>query len=809
MDSPESEWEIQQSSGGNSSNNGKLCWMLRLGKKILVSGIVISSAPLVLPPLMAISAIGFACSVPYGVFLVSYACTQTVMNRLLPMPLPASPLLVEYRKELDHGEEEADWDEKLGGQNEVIKGGIDMEREEEEFKKDTIQEVKMRLELVDKEEEELDERNIVQEDAFWKGGAEIDQTKTMEEVEEKGYEEDNGVFLDKEEERSSQIFEVEVDEIIELKTEQPIIEDSGSEQPASEGHFEAVAEEDEKHSSSVKKNMPLEAANAKEDEELVREKRGLLGRNRDENISNYARDVNQNIANVDEQRIPTKKMEGTAKGKGEKSVPESMNKQPGDEIHGFMTTMEDDEKERVNENTETSSEMKNVPIQIVQSTDMEKAGTARESGSSKRNRKKGRNRKVTEDKPGVEKAKVNVGGVGKQPREFGTKLGGLKEVKVEQVVHDESMSKKPIEEVSTIMVEFEGGEKNDSKNDKEMPFHMKDVTVQLSKSPDIEEDKELVRETRGLLEKIRDEGQADYAMDSKWSTEKEPIAAKKDDKKIVGDVEKAKRSSAHACEKRGKPNRKFEPKGEELKEEKKVLMKVSGENVDVVSKETNFCTNIEGLSENMEVDNISSKGPVSEIVKDGSSTKELIEESAISRRGGQGEDGYNAEQNYLLNREKKEATVSNEGEREINDEKLDLLDELSTVSQQGSPSDMNTLEESLPSSSHSVYQETSDSSELPVSTKAQESDDIQISAGNAIDTASNEAMYNKQKIWEQIKALRTIVGYQAAPQETCIDELKALYLFTGIEPPASFQDTSDLAEVNSKLRFLMSVVGVK
>ncbi|OMP08025.1 hypothetical protein COLO4_06844 [Corchorus olitorius] len=802
MDSPESEWEIQQSSGGNSSNNGKLCWMLRLGKKILVSGIVISSAPLVLPPLMAISAIGFACSIPYGVFLVSYACTQTVMNRLLPMPLPASPLLVEYRKELD-GEEEADWDEKLGGQKEVIKGGIHMEREEEEFKKDTIQEVEMRLELVDKEEEELDERNIVQEDAFWKGGVEIDQTKTMEEVEEKGYEGDIGVFLDKEEERPSQIFEVEVDEIIELKTEQPIIEDSSREQTAGEVHgFEAVAEEDEKHSSSIKKNRPLEAANVEEDEELVREKRGLLGRNRDENISNYARDVNQNIANVDEQRIPTKKIVGTAKGKGEKSVPESVNKQPGDEIHGFMTTMEDDEKERVNENKETSSELKNVPIQIVQSTDMEKAGTARESGTSKRNRKKGRNRKVTEDKTGFEKAKGNVGGIGKQPREFGTKLGGLKEVKVEQVVHDESMSKKPIEEVSTIMVEFEGGEKNDSKNDKEMPFHMKDVTVQLSQSPDIEEDKELVRETRGLLEKIRDEGQADYAMDSKRSTEKEPIAAKKDDKKIVGDVENAKRSGAHACEKRGKPTRKFEPKGEELKEEKKVQMKVSGENVDVVSKETNFGTNIEGLSENMDVDNISCKGPVSEIVNDGGSTKELIEESAILRRGGQAED--------VLNREKKEAIVSNEGEREINDEKLDLLDELSTVSQQGSPSDMNTLEESLPSSSHSVYQETSDSSELPVSTKAQESDDIQISAGNAIDTASNEqAIYSQQKIWEQIKALRTIVGYQAAPQETCINELKALYLFTGIEPPASFQDTSDLAEVNSKLRFLMSVVGVK
>ncbi|XVF30391.1 hypothetical protein REPUB_Repub16aG0053100 [Reevesia pubescens] len=72
-----------------------------------------------------------------------------------------------------------------------------------------------------------------------------------------------------------------------------------------------------------------------------------------------------------------------------------------------------------------------------------------------------------------------------------------------------------------------------------------------------------------------------------------------------------------------------------------------------------------------------------------------------------------------------------------------------------------------------------------------------------------QALYSEEKIWEQINALRTIVGYKAARQETCIEELKALYLFTGVEPPASLKDTSDLAEVNAKLRFLMSVIGVK
>lgn len=57
--------------------------------------------------------------------------------------------------------------------------------------------------------------------------------------------------------------------------------------------------------------------------------------------------------------------------------------------------------------------------------------------------------------------------------------------------------------------------------------------------------------------------------------------------------------------------------------------------------------------------------------------------------------------------------------------------------------------------------------------------------------------------------MRVIVGYKGARSTSFIEELKALYIFTGVELPASFMDTSDLVEVNDKLRFLMSVVGVK
>ena len=57
--------------------------------------------------------------------------------------------------------------------------------------------------------------------------------------------------------------------------------------------------------------------------------------------------------------------------------------------------------------------------------------------------------------------------------------------------------------------------------------------------------------------------------------------------------------------------------------------------------------------------------------------------------------------------------------------------------------------------------------------------------------------------------MRAIVGYKAPSEATHVGELKALYVFTGVEPPTSIKDDSDLDEVNANLKFLMSIVGVK
>ncbi|KAL3650130.1 hypothetical protein CASFOL_006533 [Castilleja foliolosa] len=60
-----------------------------------------------------------------------------------------------------------------------------------------------------------------------------------------------------------------------------------------------------------------------------------------------------------------------------------------------------------------------------------------------------------------------------------------------------------------------------------------------------------------------------------------------------------------------------------------------------------------------------------------------------------------------------------------------------------------------------------------------------------------------EKIWKKMGAIRAIVGYKGPKGDSYMEELKALYLFTGIEPPA------DSADFQNKLCFLMSVIGLK
>ncbi|KAK9266875.1 hypothetical protein L1049_027134 [Liquidambar formosana] len=123
---PTQEWKIQEYSSP-SRGSSKVSWILNkglcLGKKVVVTGIVISSAPLVLPPLVVLSALGLAFSVPFGFYFASYACTEKLMSKLLARP---TPLMLDYGTD-DEETSGYEAEEDVG-----FGGGIDMEEEEEE-----------------------------------------------------------------------------------------------------------------------------------------------------------------------------------------------------------------------------------------------------------------------------------------------------------------------------------------------------------------------------------------------------------------------------------------------------------------------------------------------------------------------------------------------------------------------------------------------------------------------------------------------------------------------------------------------------
>ncbi|KAL8051999.1 hypothetical protein ABFX02_06G183800 [Erythranthe guttata] len=106
----------------SDEEKSRLRWLidvgLSLGKKLVIAGFVVTSAPLILPPLVVVSSLGFAFSVPFGVVFASYAFTQKLMSKLLPSP----PLPLPYggndeeREEMEavkNGIEFVDYDEGL------------------------------------------------------------------------------------------------------------------------------------------------------------------------------------------------------------------------------------------------------------------------------------------------------------------------------------------------------------------------------------------------------------------------------------------------------------------------------------------------------------------------------------------------------------------------------------------------------------------------------------------------------------------------------------------------------------------------
>ncbi|XP_021818353.1 uncharacterized protein LOC110760406 [Prunus avium] len=344
------------------------------------------------------------------------------------------------------------------------------------------------------------------------------------------------------------------------------------------------------------------------------------------------------------------------------------------------------------------------------------------------------------------------------------------------------------------------------------------------------EEEELVEETRELLEKIRDEGNADNAMDmekqyagevegAKWEVRDQQFDWNAEEREIlvedkISDIGLEKPTGTMNGGVGRVPN-----ECEDM-QERQEMKHVNDANTTTVSGHVKPTGDIGSVLESKNADNnLEAEKPIGEANDVGNTSEaetrnlrpvmssvvedkqkpEISKEEIVLQRG-RAEDNVN-NLDFQLIREKETVVSSNADAREIADESgLHLFDEKNVSGQQYTSYET--------SKGHGV-DEGADFAELPVSHRAHESTDAVISSGKDVSMHPNGVLYNEAKIWRQIDAMRRIVGYKATPHATCIEELKALYLFTGVEPPASFGDHPDLAQVNDKLRFLMSIIGVK
>ncbi|CAJ1976318.1 unnamed protein product [Sphenostylis stenocarpa] len=103
-----------------------------------------------------------------------------------------------------------------------------------------------------------------------------------------------------------------------------------------------------------------------------------------------------------------------------------------------------------------------------------------------------------------------------------------------------------------------------------------------------------------------------------------------------------------------------------------------------------------------------------------------------------------------------------------------------------------------------------DSMEVLISSVEHESWPSECSSGENIIFPSEEVELDDENMWKQINVIRKIVGYEGTEEASFADELKALYIFTGVEPPTSLDENSiDPLEIKEKLQFLMSILGIK
>lgn len=412
-------------------------------------------------------------------------------------------------------------------------------------------------------------------------------------------------------------------------------------------------------------------------------------------------------------------------------------------------------------------------------------------------------------------------------------LDSIYEVKFEGLTDDfkddSVLDENQVDEVCGLVLNvLEGDETDDQMG--VTPIEVTSVVIEESEGQervsDIVEEEELGEETRGLLEKIRDEGNGDNAveMNKQYVGETEgggevrnqKIGSHAEDIEILVEARIADIGSQE-------PTSTMEGGVGEVPDECEAMQGFQEmryvNDATTVSKDVNPTRDIGSVSESK---NAEKKLEVEKPIGETKNVNDVLEEEKKMA------DKRNMKPvvSSIVEDEQKPVIIREEPvqqgrrtEDTISDVDFQLIKEketvVSSISDAGglhlfNDKNVSGQQDWCASCETSEGNVGDEATELPVSGIAHESTDSGMSSGKDFNMQPNGVLYDDAKIREKIGAMRSIVGYKGTPHATCIEELKALYLFTGVElPTISFSDPPDLEQVNHKLRFLMSIIGVK
>ncbi|GFS30155.1 hypothetical protein Acr_00g0010480 [Actinidia rufa] len=365
---------------------------------------------------------------------------------------------------------------------------------------------------------------------------------------------------------------------------------------------------------------------------------------------------------------------------------------------------------------------------------------------------------------------------------------GMGEKKEEESMEERSKGEHPLDEVRQVVVTVERGERNGNNVGvaEELDLPKREVVERGSdkKVNPSNEKKDLGSETTGLVVKLRDEGAGVNSVEKemcripKESNEKNFNNAEAMEKSIEVKSVISEKLNGETKRIEGERRNEGAKQNEEIQEQTtednvmELVVEIEGTNRDEENLDNIVVVEKPSGDLNGSI-NGSKLGKIAEIV---------VEQRPLAHKRAEDQIASDMHEALELEREQKRKIDSNADAREIADESgFDLFDDRNGASDEYSYDE--NPEECETASDHTPE-------------------------GNAGLLELHVAL-NEEKIREQVNALRTIVGYKVAPHEILVEELKALYIFTGVEPPASFKSPSDLVEVNDKLQFLMSIVGVK